>query len=90
MAAIRKQLHTHTVRVGEPIEDGCIDWAYGDIDDIHWSLERGNDRQVIIDMNAYRGEMDDYLDRTRTMPMQDTFWIEPSAIIRAMLGKSSH
>lgn len=53
-------------------------------------MERGNDGEMIIDMNAYKGSGDDYLDRTRELPLTDTFWIDPSAIIRAMLGKATH
>ncbi|PTM96116.1 hypothetical protein C7449_103130 [Mycoplana dimorpha] len=56
---------------------------------IYWTLQRWNKdagEEIVIDMNAHKGEQDDYLDRTQALKLHETFWIEPAAIIRSMLG----
>jgi hypothetical protein len=68
-------------------DDGNVDFAYGEIGNgFYYAVERGQGGSVVFDMNAYKGEGDDYLDRTVNVPLHTTFWIEPAAIIRSMIG----
>jgi hypothetical protein len=85
-----KRMASHKVNVEDCIlgDDGYPDWAFGSIDNgAFWNLERGADGKIVFDMNVYKGEGDDYLDRTNPLALHDTFWIEPANIIRAMTGK---
>jgi hypothetical protein len=84
-----KNLGKHLVHVQDAYldDDGTIDGVFGEIDGkFYWNIERKADGEIVFDMNAYKGERDDYLDRTVDAPLHTTFWIEPAAIIRSMIG----
>lgn len=70
-------------------EEGAISFAHGNIGTLHWTMQVWQN-ETWIDFNGDKGEGDDYLDRTHDLPLHETFWIEPAAIIRTMLGKTIH
>lgn len=85
-----KKLDGHVLKVHDFDRFEGNFWAYGDIGNMFWRVDRQDDGKVIIDFNAYKvGDGDNRLDGTQPQPLPQLFWLEPASIIRAMTGTAA-